>query len=161
MPIRNLAELPDLMAPNQCLLGIDYGTKHIGLAIADPGFSLASPLATIERGKFAAVLAELEKHMKNRNVGALIIGLPLTLDGQTGPMAQAVRTFASNLEKAIAPDMAFWDERFSTALIQRELTERADLSRNKRAQAVDKLAAAYILQGALDFLRNTPRMTQE
>jgi len=157
MPIRNLAELPNFIAPNQCLLGIDYGTKHIGLAVCDPGFVLASPLATLERGKLADVVAGLQKHIKERNIGALIIGLPLTLDGQLSPMAQAVRTFASNLEKAFAPEMAFQDERFSTALIQRELTERADLSRAKRAQAVDKLAAAYILQGALDFLRNQPR----
>lgn len=154
MPIRNLAELPSLLAPSQCLMGIDYGTKLIGLAIADPGRTLASPLATLERGKLADVVAGLQTHMKARNVGALIIGLPLTLDGKTGPMAQAVRTFASNLDKAFAPDMAFWDERFSTALIQRELTERADLSRSKRAQVVDKLAAAYILQGALDYLAN-------
>lgn len=157
MPIRNLAKLPGFLAPDQCLLGVDYGTKHIGLAVCDPGLSLASPLATLARGKLADVVAGLQKHMKERNAGALIIGLPLALDGQLSPMAQAVRTFASNLEKAFAPDMAWWDERFSTALIQRELTERADLSRARRAQVVDKLAAAYILQGALDFLRNQPR----
>ncbi len=161
MPIRNLAELPELMAPNQCLMGIDYGSKHIGLAIADPGFSIASSLAVIERGKLSAVVAELEKHIKNRNVGALIIGLPLTLEGENSAMTQSVRTFASNLDKTIAPNMAFWDERFSTAFIQRELTERADLSRAKRAVAVDKLAAAYILQGALDFLRNSRRQNPQ
>lgn len=157
MPICNLSELPDLLGPNQCLMGIDYGSKHIGLAIADPGGVLASPLATIERGKLADVVQQLKKHMESRNVGALIIGLPLTLEGQTGPMAQSVRTFASNLDKAFAPNMAFFDERFSTAVIQRELTERADLSRSRRAEVVDKLAAAYILQGALDFLKEPQR----
>lgn len=155
MPIRNLAELPDFIAPGQCLIGIDYGTKHIGLAVCDPGLALASPLVTLERGKLADVVAGLQKYIKERNAGALVIGLPLTLEGQLSPMAQSVRTFASNLDKAFVPEMAFWDERFSTALVQRELTERADLSRARRAEVVDKLAAAYILQGAIDYLRHS------
>jgi len=154
MPICNLADLPKMLTKNQCLLGIDYGSKHIGLAICDPGLRLASPLTTIARGKFAEVLKELQKIMQNREVGALVLGLPLQLDGGTGPAAQAVRTFAVNLDKACAPAMAFWDERFSTAVIQRQLTEVADLSRARRAEVVDKLAAAYILQGALDYIQN-------
>lgn len=154
MPICNLADLPKSLQKNQTILGVDYGSHHIGLAISDPGLSLATPLGTIERGKFSAVLAELQGYMTSRNVGALVLGLPLSLEGKDTPASQAVRTFAVNLEKAIAPNMAFWDERFSTAVIQRQLTEVADLSRAKRAAAVDKLAAAYILQGALDFLRH-------
>lgn len=154
MPIRNLAELPQFMQPNQCLLGVDYGSKFIGIAISDSNFTLASALGTIERVKFAQVLTGLQKVITERNVGGIVIGLPLTLEGKTGPAAQAARTFASNLEKAIAPNMAFWDERFSSAIINRQLIEVADMSRAKRAAVVDKLAAAYILQGALDFLRN-------
>lgn len=154
MPIRNLADLPSFLSRGQTLMGVDYGTKFIGLAVCDPGFSLASALATVERGKFPQVVADLRKHMESRNVGALVIGLPLQMDGKTGPMAQAVRTFARNLENDFNPEMAFCDERFSTAVIQRQLTEVADMSRAKRAAVVDKLAAAYMLQGAIDFLRN-------
>jgi putative Holliday junction resolvase len=154
MPICNLADLPAKLEKNQTILGIDYGSKHIGLAIADPGLQLATPLGTIERGKFAGVLKELQGYMASRNVGALVLGLPLALDGKDTPASQSVRTFAVNLEKAIAPQMAFCDERFSSAVIQRQLTEVADLSRAKRAAAVDKLAAAYILQGALDYWRH-------
>ena len=154
MPIRKLEELPALLSPKQCLLGIDYGSKLIGLAISDPSLTLAAPLEVVERGKFSLLRAKLERLIEERAVGALVIGMPLQLDGKLGPMGQAVRTFASNLDKAFAPEMAFWDERFSTALIQRELIEVADMSRAKRAAIVDKLAASYILQGALDYLKN-------
>jgi len=153
MPLCNLADLPRLIGKNQCLLGLDNGSKHIGVAISDPGLVLASPLCTIERGKFAATLETLRKIIQERQIGGLVIGLPLTLEGTTGPAAQSARTLASNLDKALNLPIAFQDERFSTAAIQRELTEVADLSRAKRAAAVDKLAASYILQGALDYLR--------
>ncbi len=153
MPVRNLRDIPPFLAPGQCLLGLDNGAKHIGVAISDPGLCLASPLTTLERGKFKDLQAALTKIITERNVGAIVIGLPLQLDGQTGPAAQSARTLASNLEKAFAPHMAFWDERFSTAAIQRDLIEVADLSRAKRAALIDKMAAAYILQGALDFLK--------
>lgn len=154
MPLRTLDEFPALLSRHQCLLGVDYGSKMIGLAISDPSLSLAAPLVVLERGKFSAVREKLEKIIKEREVGALVIGLPLQLDGKLGAMGQAVRTFASNLDKAFAPEIAFWDERFSTAMIQRELIEVADMSRAKRAAVVDKLAASYILQGALDYLKN-------
>lgn len=152
MPLLDLADFKSRLPPGCGLMGIDYGSKQIGLAVSDPGLTLASPLQVVPRGKLADFVALLQKHMAERQIGGLILGLPLTLDGQTGPMAQSVRTLASNLEKAFSPLMAFWDERFSTAVIQRELIERADLSRARRAEVIDKLAAAYQLQGALDYL---------
>lgn len=154
MPIHPLADLPPLLARGSCLLGLDYGSKHIGVAISDPGLCVASPLCTIERTTFARVLDKIRQIMAARTIGGFVIGLPLQLDGSTGPAAQAARTFARNLDQALGLPLALWDERFSTAVIQRDLTERADLSRAKRAAIVDKLAASYILQGALDYLRN-------
>ena len=156
MPVRNLRDIPLLLTPGQCLLGLDNGAKHIGLAISDPGLSLASPLLTLERGKFKDLQEALTKIIKERAIGGIIIGLPLQLDGQSGPAAQSARTLASNLEKAFAPNMVLWDERFSTAVMQRELICVADMSRSKRAAIIDKLAAAYMLQGALDFLKQDP-----
>lgn len=153
MPVRNLQDLPALLTKGQCLLGLDNGAKHIGLAISDPGLSLATPLTTLERGKFKDLSEQLAKIVQERNIGAIIIGLPLQLDGQTGPAAQSARTLASNLDKSLALNLAFWDERFSTKVMQRELIDVADMSRAKRAAVIDKLAASYMLQGALDYLR--------
>jgi len=154
MTICNLADLPALLQKDQTLLGIDYGSTLIGLAISDSRLSLASPLGTIKRGKLIAVVDELRAYITSRKVGGIVLGLPLALDGRDTPTSQAVRTFAVNLGKHDFPPISLWDERFSTKVIQRQLTEVADLSRNRRAEVVDKLAAAYILQGALDFIRN-------
>lgn len=154
MPVYPLADLPPHLARGSCLLGLDYGSKHIGVAVSDPGLCVASPLCTLERTTFARVLEQIRHLVAERTVGAFVVGLPLQLDGSTGPAAQAARTFARNLDQALDLPVALWDERFSTAVIQRDLTERADLSRAKRAAVVDKLAASYILQGALDYLRN-------
>ena len=154
MPIRNLADLPAFLTRGQTLLGLDYGEKRIGLAICDPDFSLASPLAVVERGKLGPTLAEIAKIMTERNVGALVIGLPLGLDGKDTPTTQAVRTFASNVLKAWPEaKVALWDERFSTAAVERQMIEVADMSRAKRGEVVDRAAAAYMLQGAIDYLR--------
>ncbi len=154
MPVHPLADLPPLLARGTCLLGLDYGSKHIGVAISDPDLCVASPLCTMERTTFARVLEQIRNLVADRAVGGFVVGLPLQLDGSTGPAAQAARTFARNLDRALGLPIVLWDERFSTAVIQRDLTERADLSRAKRAAVVDKLAASYILQGALDYLRN-------
>jgi putative holliday junction resolvase len=153
MTICNLTDLPGILQKNQTLLGIDYGQKLIGLATCDTMLSLATPLGTLQRGKLAEVVAQLRGYIESRKVGAIVLGLPLGLDGKDTPTTQAVRTFAVNLGKHDFPPICFWDERFSTKVIQRQLTEVADLSRNRRAEVVDKLAAAYILQGVLDFLR--------
>lgn len=157
MPICNLSDLPALLKPGQCLLGLDPGKVVIGVAIADPDGRVASPLMGLTRTKLAADLAVLGKIIQERRVGGLIIGLPKALDGTEGPAAQAARTFASNLLKRSDPPMpempvVFWDERFSTAAVTRFMLSD-DMSRKRRDETVDKAAAAYILQGALDALR--------
>jgi putative Holliday junction resolvase len=155
MPILALTELPGALAPRQRLLGLDVGEKTIGLAISDSDFKVAAPVDTIRRTKFAADAARLAQVIAERAVGGLIIGLPINMDGSEGPRCQSVRQFAANLLQRIALPIAFWDERLSTAAVTRAMLE-ADLSRAKRARAVDKMAAAYILQGALDALGRHP-----
>jgi putative Holliday junction resolvase len=140
------------LPPSGALLGIDLGSKTIGLATSDVRRQIASPLLTIRRTKFradaAALLAEAGRHAA---VG-IVIGLPLNMDASEGPRAQATRAFARNLAALTELPIAFWDERLSTAAVTRTLIA-ADASRKRRAALVDKLAAAYILQGALDRLR--------
>lgn len=152
MAIRNPTELKENLGSGQRLLGLDVGTKTLGLAISDRSLSIATPLETRKRTRFTADAEYLRGLIAERNVGGLVIGLPVSMDGTEGPRCQSVRQFAANLLKAIDIDVAFWDERLSTAAVERTLIE-ADLSRRRRAQVVDKLAAAYILQGALDRLR--------
>ena len=131
------------------LIGIDLGTVAIGLALSDIGRSIASPLATIAHTKFTAdakaLLAEAAKH----GACGLVLGLPLNMDGSEGPRAQATRAFARNLAPLTGLPLLFWDERLSTAAVTRTLLE-ADASRKRRDAVIDKMAAAYILQGALD-----------
>ena len=156
MNIRNISELPALLRKNACLLGLDYGSKVIGVAVSDPGLSVASPLTSIERTKFPADTAALAAIVAERNIGGFVVGLPKNMDGSEGPSAQAVRAFVRNLsEKTKLPDLpvVFWDERLSTAAIERFLVED-DMSRKRRDSVVDKMAAAYILQGALDAIRH-------
>jgi putative Holliday junction resolvase len=155
MPIVAFADLRSALAPRQRLLGLDVGEKTIGLAISDSDFKVAAPVETIRRTKFAADAARLAHLIGERGVGGLIIGLPINMDGSEGPRCQSVRQFAANLLKRIELPTAFWDERLSTAAVTRALLE-ADVTRAKRAQAVDKMAAAYILQGALDGLARLP-----
>jgi len=158
MAVCNLSDFPALLKPNTCLLGLDPGKVVIGVAISDPNWRVASPLTGIEHTKFTADAAALARIVKERNIGGLIIGLPKNMDGSEGPSAQSARTFASNLLKpGILPvealPIAFWDERLSTAAITRFLIED-DMTRKRRDEVVDKAAAAYILQGALDALQN-------
>ena len=157
MTIRNPHALKALLAPRQRLLGLDLGEKTIGVAISDPGLTVASPIDTIRRVKFTEDVKQLARLMTGREVGGIIVGLPINMDGTQGPRCQSVRHFAENLVGradllGTEPEIAFWDERLSTAVVQRFLTDEVDMRRNKRAQAVDKMAAAYILQGALDAL---------
>ncbi len=139
------------LPPKGRLLGLDLGTKTIGLALSDVERRLASPLETIRRRKFSADAEALMKRVRDFEICGLIVGLPLELDGKAGPRAQATRAFMRNLASLAPPPHAYWDERFSTALVTRELIAQ-DASRAKRAQVVDRMAAAYILQGALDRL---------
>ncbi len=151
MAANDVAALAGL-ARGQRLLGFDLGTKTIGLALSDVERSLASPLETIARTRFTAEALRLQQLVLRYTVGGFVIGLPLNMDGSEGPRAQATRAFARNLSRLIALPVAFWDERLSTAAVTRTLIE-ADASRARRAVVVDRLAAAYILQGALDRLR--------
>ena len=136
------------------LAGLDLGEKTIGIAIGDPGHKVASPLTTIRRTKFTKDATELLRIADERQVGGLIVGLPLNMDVSEGPRCQSVRQFAANLIKLRDLPIAFWDERLSTMAVTRDMIA-ADLSRAKRAKTVDQSAAAFILQGALDSLHQS------
>jgi putative Holliday junction resolvase len=140
------------LKPGQRYLGLDIGSKTIGLALSDVTGMLASPAETIRRGKFAKDVQRLREMIIEHDVGALILGLPISMDGTEGPRCQSVRDFARNLLESIDIPIGFWDERLSTAAVQRILIKEADMTRKRRAQVVDKMAAAYILQGALDVI---------
>ena len=151
-PLVELEDLPPLLARDARLLGLDVGTKTVGLALSDITRSIATPYDTVRRTKFTKDVKYIEEAIEKNAVGALIIGLPLNLDGSEGPRAQSTRAFACNLAAHVAVPMAFWDERLSTAAVERHLIE-ADASRKRRGEVIDRMAAAYILQGALDRLR--------
>jgi len=140
------------LAPGSRLLGIDLGEKTIGLALSDTLLTVATPMETLRRGKFTADAAKLETIIAGQGVGGIVLGLPLNMDGSAGPAAQAARAFGRNLAGRIALPVVFWDERLSTAAVTRTLLD-ADASRKRRGEVVDKMAAAYILQGALERLR--------
>ncbi|WIJ23654.1 Holliday junction resolvase RuvX [Devosia sp. RR2S18] len=134
------------------ILGLDLGTKTIGVAVSDAMRYSATPLETIKRTKFTQDAERLEQLIASNHVVAIILGLPLNMDGSEGPRVQSTRAFARNLAQRVALPIAFWDERLSTSAVTRMMIE-ADLRRDRRAEVVDKLAASYILQGALDRLR--------
>jgi putative holliday junction resolvase len=144
-----LAHLP----PAGKLLGLDLGTKTIGVAISDGMRFSATPLLTIQRTKFTADAERLRLLVIDNAAVGIVIGLPLNMDGSEGPRAQSTRAFARNLARLVDLPAAFWDERLSTSAVTRTLIE-ADMRRDRRAEVVDKLAASYILQGALDRLRH-------
>jgi putative Holliday junction resolvase len=152
MPLLAPAALRETLPPKGALLGLDVGTKTIGIAISDPGRSVASPVETIRRTKFSDDVLRLEALIDSRRVIGFVIGLPVALDGSEGPRCQSVRQFAANLMARRDLPTLLWDERFSTAAVERFLVDEADMSRKRRAVVVDKMAAAYILQGALDAL---------
>jgi putative Holliday junction resolvase len=153
MPIRNPADLLPALAKGQRLMGLDVGEKTIGIAVSDTSFSIATPVETIRRKKFTADAERLKSLVGEHNAGGFVLGLPINMDGSEGPRAQSVRAFAGNLLGKIDLPLAFWDERLSTAAVTRTMID-ADLSRARRAELVDKLAAAYILQGLLDHLKH-------
>lgn len=161
MPIIDLKELKALLPPKKRLLGIDQGTKTIGLAVSDGNMMLATPLLTINRGKFSKDVIEIAGIIKEYDIGGLIIGLPRNMDGSEGPRCQSVRHFADNLigqadTLGFDPLICFQDERLSTTAVERFMIDELDLSRRRRAEVVDKMAAAHILQGALDRMRYLP-----
>ena len=132
------------------LLGLDPGTKTIGVAVCDSAHLVATPLQVIRRGKQAADFAAIRQIIDETGAGGIVIGMPLNMDGSSGPRAQSVRAFQRNLERAIDLPMAFVDERLSTSAVERSLISQ-DVSRRRRAEVIDAHAAAYILQGALDL----------
>ena len=135
-------------------MGLDLGEKTIGVAVSDATRLIASPLELIRKSKFTHEAEQLFKLMAHRKVSALVIGLPVNMDGTEGPRAQSCRAFARNLERLRPINVAFWDERLSTSAVERFLIEDLDLNRKRRAQVVDRTAAAWILQGALDRVRD-------
>ena len=148
-----IEDLPSKLQREARLLGLDVGSKTIGLALSDVTCSIATPYETLRRTKFTADAKIIAGIVEEMGVGGLVIGMPYNLDGSEGPRAQSTRAFARNLAAHVDVPMAFWDERYSTAAVERHLIE-ADASRKRRAEVVDRMAAAYILQGALDRLRN-------
>lgn len=147
----NIHDFSKQLAPQGRLLGLDVGEKTIGLALSDAGRMIASPLETLSRVSFKKDTAALSAIIEKHKITGLIIGNPLNMDGTIGPRAQSTKQFAKNLEPLLKLPMLLWDERLSTMAITRTMLE-ADLSRSRQAEVVDKMAASYILQGALDRL---------
>jgi putative holliday junction resolvase len=147
----SIDELAERLPPGQPLIGLDVGSKTIGIAVSDRRRQIASPRETIRRTRFSPDAARLLDLAQAERAAAIIVGLPVNMDGSEGPRAQSTRAFARNLARLTELPIAFWDERLSSAVVERMLIE-ADRSRARRAELVDKLAAAYILQGALDRL---------
>ena len=143
----------EALATKSRLMALDVGDKTVGLAVGTTALAVASPLETIRRTKFSADARRVFALADEHDADGLVVGLPVNMDGSEGRRCQSVRQFAANLLALRDVELAFWDERLSTAAVTRTMIE-ADLSRRKRAAAVDRLAAAYILQGALERLRN-------
>ena len=150
--IMELQAFAAILPPAGRLLGLDVGTKTIGVAVSDATRFIATPLETVQRKKLALDLGRLAVLASERQVAGIVIGLPVNMDGTMGPRVQSVRQFAKDCATRLVLPIAFWDERWSTAAVTRQLIAE-DASRKKRAEVVDRMAAAYILQGALDYLR--------
>jgi putative holliday junction resolvase len=155
MAVIDITDLKGALPPRRGLLGLDLGEKTIGVAVSDITLTLGSPLELIKKSKFTLEAERLFKLMDQREAAGMVIGLPVNMDGTEGPRAQSCRAFARNILRLRDIPIAFWDERWSSTVMNRFLIEEADLSRAKRAEAIDKNAAAYILQGALDRMRDS------
>lgn len=154
MPVINEQDLHELTKSQKGrLLGLDVGTKTVGLALSDMGYIIASPYKTLDRKGWKQDLPFLLKLIEDQNVIACVIGLPINMDGSEGERCDYVREFGNKLHEVTSIPILYWDERLSTVAVERMLIE-ADLSRKRRGQVVDKLAASYILQGTLDRIRN-------
>ena len=143
----------EAIPPFGALMGLDFGTKTIGVAVSDGMAQIATPLETVKRKKFTSDANALLTIATGRNVGGIVLGLPRNMDGSEGPRCQSTRAFARNLAGMTDLPIGFWDERLSTVMAERALLE-ADTSRRRRAEVIDHVAAGVILQGALDRLRN-------
>ena len=153
MPVLDLLDLPAACPPYTPFVGLDLGEKTIGVAVSDLTRAIASPLELIRRTKFTEEAERLEALMKDRGAVGMVIGLPVNMDGTEGPRCQSARAFARNWLRLRGDiPIAFWDERLSSAAVNRMLISEADLTRAKRVEVVDRAAAGYILQGALDRL---------
>jgi putative Holliday junction resolvase len=153
MIVADIKDLRTAIQPGSRLLGLDLGEKSIGLALSDTSLTVATPMATLRRKRFIGDARNIEEIVAEAGVGGFVIGLPLNMDGSEGPAAQSARAFGRNMAARSPLPIAFWDERLSTVAVTRTLLA-ADASRKRRAEVVDKMAAAFILQGALDRLRN-------
>ncbi len=149
----DLDQLKAAAQANRRILGLDMGSKTIGLAVSDVTHMIATPLETIKRTRFSKDLESLNQIIIKHDIGALIIGMPISMDGTEGPRCQSTRQFAANVGQAVDLPIGFWDERLSTVAVERVLIEDVDMTRKRRGEVIDKAAAAYILQGALDFLK--------
>ena len=147
----SIEDLPSLLRRHQRLMGLDLGTKTIGLALSDVERRIATPLATLRRVKFTKDVEQLRAHLDRFEIGALVMGLPLNMDGSEGPRVQSTRAFVRQAMPLVGKPVVFWDERLSTAAVTRALIAQ-DASRARRQEVVDRMAAAYILQGVLDRL---------
>jgi len=152
MPILSIEELKPALPDRARLIGLDLGEKTIGIALSDTLLTVATPMETLKRGKFGADAAKIEKIAAEQGAGGVVVGLPLNMDGSEGPSAQSARAFARNFAGRSPLPVLLWDERLSTAAVTRTLID-ADASRRRRGEVVDKMAAAYILQGVLERLR--------
>ncbi|MFP6760724.1 MAG: Holliday junction resolvase RuvX, partial [Rhodospirillales bacterium] len=148
MVFQSLSELIKYLPKKSRLLGLDVGRKTIGLAVSDSDMKIATTVGTIRRSKFTKDVKNLDAIITERQVNGLVLGLPISMDGNEGPACQSVRQFAINLDNILEIGITFWDERLSTSAVERLLIKEADLSRNRRSEIIDKMAAAYILQGA-------------
>jgi len=155
MAIVSLEEMTAALKTGDRLLGLDLGGKTIGLALSDVMRSIATPMETIRRTKFTKDAERLISIINTEEVGGLVLGLPLSMDGSEGPRCQSTRQFAANLLAKIDIPIVLWDERLSSAAVERILIGDVDMTRKRRRDVVDKAAAAYILQGALDAVRGT------
>ncbi|WP_371153888.1 Holliday junction resolvase RuvX [Jannaschia sp. 2305UL9-9] len=153
MILDDVPALATVLGPFGAVAGLDLGTKTIGVAVSDTMRSVATPLETIRRTKFTNDAEALEAILNKRDIKAIVLGLPLNMDGSEGPRAQSTRAFARNMARRIDTPITFWDERLSTVAAEQALLQ-ADTSRKRRAEVIDHVAAGYILQGALDRLRH-------
>ena len=156
MAVVDLLDLPALLAPQAPVVGLDLGEKTIGVAVSDATRAVATPLELIRKTKFTDDANALFKLMEARGATGIVIGLPVNMDGTEGARCQSNRAFGRNLIRLRDFAIAFWDERMSSMAVNRMLIGEADVTRARRAELVDKAAAAWILQGALDRLRNLP-----
>lgn len=153
MPVVDLTDLPATLPPGTPLVGLDLGEKTIGVAVSDATRAIATPVELIRRSKFSREAERLFELMDERRAAGVVIGLPVNMDGTEGPRCQSTRAFARNLMRLRDLPVAFWDERMSSMAVNRMLIGEADVTRARRAELVDKAAAAWILQGALDRLK--------